>query len=330
MTRRRASGEFERIARHFAPLAKSYPLAFGLLDDAAVLRLRAGEEAVITSDAMIAGVHFFPDDPPDLIAAKLLRTNLSDLAAKGARPVGYQLVAAWRKDMDEEWIGAFARGLARDQRRYGIALMGGDTVATPGPASFAITAIGRVRRGTMLRRAGARAGHDIYVSGHVGDAFLGLLLRRGDLRMEGNSVAARYLLRRHRLPEPRLELGRKLIGLASAALDVSDGLLADLGHICEVSGLRARIDLALLPLSRPAALAMSVSGISRLQLAAGGDDYEICFTAPPSSRAALARLSARLRLPLARVGVMVRGAGLEVLEGEGRPRRVVRGGYRHF
>ncbi|MCW5752925.1 MAG: thiamine-phosphate kinase, partial [Alphaproteobacteria bacterium] len=318
MTRRRRCGEFEGIARYFAPLARAYPLAFGLRDDAALLRLRAGEDAVVTSDAMVAGVHFFPDDAPGLVAAKLLRTNLSDLAAKGARAIGYQLVTAWSAETDENWMAAFARGLAGEQRRYAIALMGGDTVATPGPASFAITAIGRVRRGAMIRRSGARAGHDIYVSGHIGDAHLGLLLRRRDFRLDRDKVSARYLLRRHQLPEPRLVLGRALVGLASAAVDVSDGLLADLGHICEASGVGARVELMALPISRQALRAMAVAPATRLALASGGDDYEICFTAPRAARERIVRLSARLGLPLTRIGAVTRGTGVEAIGADGR------------
>jgi len=223
--------EFDLIARYFAPLAAGAPGALGLLDDAALVDVSPGHRLVVTVDAVVAGVHFLADDPPDLIARKALRVNLSDLAAMGARPLGYFLAAAFA-DQDEPWLAAFAAGLAEDQASFGVALMGGDTVATPGPLTLAITAIGEVRSGRELRRSAAKAGDLIFVTGTLGDGALGLAALRGAL--PALSGAQRdFLARRYHLPEPRIDFGRALTeeGLALCGMDISDGLGADLGHI---------------------------------------------------------------------------------------------------
>src|SRR5215472_2578795 len=223
-------GEFERIARFFAPLAA--PGALGLTDDVAVIDGPDGEEYVLTTDAIVEGVHFLKDDPPDLVARKLLRVNLSDLAGKGARPIGYLLTTALPKRCGEDWLAAFAAGLAADQATYGIGLLGGDSTATSGPVTLSVTAIGSVARGAGVLRGTARPGDLVFVSGTLGDAALGLRVLRGEL--SGLDAADRdFLVDRYRLPQPRLELGRRLVGLAQAMTDISDGLVADLGHICE-------------------------------------------------------------------------------------------------
>lgn len=322
-----ALGEFERIRRFFAPLAG--PGGLGLLDDAGLVDCRAGHRLVMTADAIVEGVHFLPEDPPDLVAKKLLRVNLSDLAAMGARPLYYLLTTALPDSFGAAWVAAFARGLGDDQRQYGVHLIGGDSVSTPGPATLSLTAIGEVAAGAEIRRSGARAGDAVWVSGTIGDAFLGLEVLRGDLP----GVAPRCaeaLIARYRIPEPRTELGPRLNGLAHAMIDVSDGLLADLGHICETSGCAATVALARLPFSS-AALAILAEGWEQpAALAAGGDDYELLFTAPAAARAEIAELSAALNLPITAIGSIEPGAGVRLLDAEGRPVPVAAAGWRHF
>mgnify|MGYP001554099221 CR=1 FL=1 len=326
-------GEFEVIARYFAPLAAGSPMGLGLLDDAALVPVNPGCELVLTTDAMVAGVHFFPDDPPALIAQKLLRTNLSDLAAMGARALGYLLVTAWRDDTPEAWIAAFAQGLAADQQIFGIHLVGGDTVATPGSLSFTLTALGEVAGGRALRRSGARPGDDIYVSGTIGDAALGLMVRTGRLD-DCDAADAEYLLSRHRLPEPRLALGQALVGIAGAAIDISDGLVADLGHLCAASGVGAEIAAGALPLSQAAARALGRAPVLRETLLTGGDDYELCLTLPPA-RAAAVQAAAAIAghsggVPLTAIGRITASSGVRVRDEAGAVLTFGQAGFRHF
>src|SRR5262249_30620202 len=244
-------GEFELIARYFAPLARGFPGAYGLRDDAAVIAPAAGNELVAKSDAIVAGVHFLADDPPDLVARKALRVNLSDLAAKGATPRAYMLDIMLPGTATEAWIAEFARGLATDQAEYGVHLIGGDTDLTPGPLAIAVMAFGEVAAGRILRRGGAREGDDVLVTGTIGDAALGLACLRGALPdLDCGSCA--LLADRSRLPQPRVTLGPQLVGLATASLDVSDGLIADLRHLCEVSGCQAVVEAPRVPLSEAA------------------------------------------------------------------------------
>ena len=341
----RTPTEFERIERFFAPLAG--PGALGLKDDAALLDPIPGRRFVLTVDAMVAGVHYLPDDPPDLVARKLLRVNLSDLAAMGAAPEGYLLTTALPPDHGADWLERFAAGLAADQAEFGIVLLGGDSVATPGSATFSLTAIGSVAVGRELRRSGAQPGDHVYVSGTLGDGALGLRAIRGELpsslgRAERDALADRY-----RLPRPRLALGRRLTGspaadaadpLAHAGMDISDGLVADLGHICDASGVAATVHADKLPLS-PAARAALDADPALLALAlAGGDDYELLFTAPPQHAAKLAALSAELDLPLTRIGEIAASRpphpaaepAVRVVDGDGHELSLPQRGYRHF
>ena len=320
-------GEFERIRRFFAPLAG--PGGLGLVDDAALLDCAPGKRLVVTADAIVAGVHYLPDDPPDLVARKLLRVNLSDLAAMGARPLHYVLTTALPAEFGPEWLARFAEGLAEDQHRYGIDLLGGDSVGIRGPAVLSLTAIGEVAAGQEIRRSGAQPGDLVWVSGTVGDAFLGLDLLRGaypDLAPEHRG----YLINRFRVPEPRTELGPRLCGIATAMIDVSDGLLADLGHICEISRAAAIVELALLPLS-PAARAI-VEGDSgfHARLAATGDDYELLFAAPADAAETIAALSLRLGVPVTRIGRIEVGTGVRLLNAAGHQIPLEATGYRHF
>src|SRR6516162_12154 len=320
-------GEFERIRRFFAPLAG--PGGLGLLDDAAVVDCRAGRRLVVTADAIVAGVHYFPDDPPDLIARKLLRVNLSDLAAMGARPLHYLLTTALPATLGADWVGEFARGLAEDQRRFEIDLLGGDSVATSGPAVLSLTAIGEVAAGMEVRRNDARAGDLVWVSGTVGDAFLGLALLRGAYRQLAPEYRA-GLIGRFQVPDPRVDLGCRLAGIAQAMIDISDGLLADLGHICETSRVGAVIALPSLPLSRAALGVVDGEPGVRLALATGGDDYELLFTAPAGSTQAIDDLSSVLGLPITRIGKIESGEGVRLVDAAGRTIPIDEPGYRHF
>lgn len=314
--------EFDSIARLFRPLAGDAPEALGLFDDAAVLPQRAGFDLVTTTDAMVEGVHFLPGDPADLVARKLLRVNLSDLAAKAAEPYGYLLVVAWSPAWGEDRRSAFARGLGEDQARFGLRLFGGDTVSTPGPMTAAATLFGWAEAGRMVRRSGARAGDLVLVSGQIGDGWLGLQAAQGQIDLPAAHLA--YLADRYRLPEPRLPLRDALTRYASAAADVSDGLLADAGHIAESSGLRAEIDLDQLPLS-VAAMGLAERAV---ELASGGDDYEVVCTAAPEHAAALTAAAEQAGVPIRVVGRMVEGSGVAAFM-QGRPVAIERLGWRH-
>jgi len=318
-----AEGEFAFIARRLRPLATTRS-ALDLADDAALLDPPPGRQLVLAKDAMVAGVHFLDDDPPGQIAQKLLRVNLSDLAAMGAAPLGYLLALARPKDLADDWLAAFCAGLAADNAEYQIALFGGDTVATPGPLTLSLTAIGEVPKGAALLRGGARPGDDLWVSGTLGDAALGLKVLRHELEVTADARAC--LVERYRLPRPRLALGQQLRGIASAAIDISDGLVADLGHVLEVSGVSADLRADALPLS-PAARDLPAARDSAL---AGGDDYELLFTAPPERRGEIEALSRRLELRLTRIGAIRTEPHLHVLDQAGREIPLSKAGWQHF
>jgi thiamine-monophosphate kinase len=297
------SDEFARIARFFAPLAAGFPGAFSLTDDAALIEPAQGEALVVTTDAVVAGVHFIGDEPPGLIARKALRVNLSDLAAKGARPLGYTLAAVLPAAIDDAWLAAFAAGLGADQAEFGISLIGGDTVATPGPLTLSITALGAVR-GAMLRRAGARPGDHVCVSGTIGDAALGLAALRG--RAAGLGAAERaFLVERYRLPVPRLRLGRAFAGLASAALDVSDGLVGDLAHLAACSAVGAVVERDRVPLSAAAAAAVASDPGAWQAILGGGDDYELLFTVPQEKHDIIGEVASAAGTPVTVIGAIV-------------------------
>lgn len=285
--------EFALIARHFRPLAGEG--ALDLSDDAAVIPGPDGTELVLAADAMVAGVHFLPDDPPETIGRKLLRVNLSDLAAMGAAPLGYLMTVALPHGTADAWLAAFAAGLAEDQRGFGLSVLGGDTVSTPGPLALSLTILGSVPRGQAVRRAGARPGDDVWVSGRIGDGWLGLRAARGEWPDPDGALARRY-----RLPEPRLALGQALRGVARAMMDVSDGLLQDLSHLARLAGCGAEVEAARIPVSDPAAPVAA--------LAAGGDDYELLFAAAPGDRARVAALG-----NVTRIGRFVEGPAARVV-----------------
>jgi thiamine-monophosphate kinase len=296
--------EFALIARHFRPLAGAGGL--DLTDDAALLTPPPGRELVLAADAMVAGVHFLPDDPPETIGRKLLRVNLSDLAAMGADPLAYLMTVALPHGTGDDWLAAFAQGLAADQAEYGLAVLGGDTVGTPGPLTLSLTILGTVEPGRALRRGGARPGDGLFVTGTIGDGVLGLAAAR---RGEAGSLATRY-----RLPTPRLAEGRALLGVATACMDVSDGLVQDLGHICRASGCGAVLHAERVPRSAPA------EGAPVATLITGGDDYELLFAAPALPEG----------FPATRIGVFVEGpAEVTVLDG-GAPLTLARPGWSHI
>lgn len=314
--------EFARIARYFAPLAS--PGGLALADDAALLRPRSGHELVLSLDTLVAGVHFLPQDPPDQVAKKLLRVNLSDLAAKGARPVGYLLSVSVPRDLPEEWFAHFSNGLAEDQARFGLALLGGDTTSTPGPISLSLTILGEVPEGQMVRRTGAEAGDEIYVTGTIGDAALGLAVLQGRLADPSGTLVARY-----RLPEPRL--GMKLWGTAHAAIDISDGLLQDLGHLCRAAGLGAEIEAARLPLSLAARKAVDANPDWLATCLTGGDDYELALAVPERNGAKLAADAQKANVPVTRIGHFVAGPPqVTVRDAAGAALVFARGGWSHF
>ncbi|HLK23198.1 MAG TPA: thiamine-phosphate kinase [Caulobacteraceae bacterium] len=322
--------EFEWIARVLRPLARNAPEAFDLADDAASIPGRPGCDLIVTKDAIVEGVHFVAGDPPELVARKLLRVNLSDLAAKGAEPYGYFLAVAWPARFGWGEREAFARGLEADQAHYALKLFGGDTVSTPGPLTASVTMLGWAPAGRMVLRSAAQPGDRVLVTGTIGDGRLGLDVAKG-LGVGLSYADEAWLVERYRLPQPRLSVRNALSSLAHAAADVSDGLLADVGHIAEASGAGARIDLDRLPLSGPASrwLARASDAVAaRVALATGGDDYEIVCTAPAERAGELAAACRALDLPLTEVGEVTPEPGLHVLAG-GREIEVSRTGWRH-
>jgi thiamine-monophosphate kinase len=324
-------GEFELIARYFAPLAAARPEALGLQDDAALVTPTPGCQIVLTADSMVAGVHFLPDDPADLVARKLLRVNLSDLAAMGAAPVGYLVTLNLPESVDEPWLASFCAGLAEDQATYDIGMLGGDTTRTSGPLSMSLTAVGEVAEGRALRRSTASPGELVAVTGTVGDAALGLLGLRGALDdLAPDERAA--LADRYRLPKPRVQLGGALAeaGLAMAAIDVSDGLVADLGHICETSGLGAVVELGQVPLSAAARRALELDPERRAAILTGGDDYELLFTIRPGEEEAVADLAEDTATAVTVVGRITDGQGVLVLDESGREVPLARTGWTHM
>ena len=320
-------GEFALIREVFAPLAAGEAGALGLLDDAALLEPRPGLRLVAAVDMLVEGVHFLAGDPAFQVAQKLLRVNLSDLAAMGARPRAYLLGLALPETVGADWLEEFARGLAADQERFGLALAGGDTTATAGSACLSLTAIGEVEPGAALLRSGAAAGEHVYVSGTIGDAVLGLKVLRG--QAAGLAGRARdAAIARYRVPEPRLGLGSALP--ASAAADISDGLVADLGHICRASGLGARIESGRIPLSGSARAALDRGAVRMAELLTGGDDYELVFSAPADRSNAVRAAAAAARVPVTRIGTMTEGEGVTVLDEAGAPMHIETDGYAHF
>lgn len=325
------SAEDSLIARYFKPLATD-PGAFGLVDDAAILS-SSGDDIVVTTDAVVQGVHYLSTDPSDTIARKALRVNLSDLAAKGAAPAGFVLTLALRS-REDAWLRPFADALGEDAKSFGCPLLGGDTVSTLGPQMISITAFGRVPKGQMVGRTGAKPGDRILVTGTIGDAALGLDLLTGGAvatALAADPAAQEMLVSRYRVPQPRNVLTQAVRDHATAAMDVSDGLAGDLTKLCAASGVSATVNVASVPLSAAAAGLVARSAICVETLLAGGDDYEVLCTVPPAQSDALIAAGQAVGLAVTAIGTIV--AGYEpprFLDGQGQELVLKRLSYSHF
>jgi thiamine-monophosphate kinase len=327
------SAEDRLIARHFGPLAQ-HPGAFGLMDDAAVLVPPAGCDLVLKADAVVGGVHFFADDPPESIARKALRVNLSDLAAKGAKPLGFLLSLALPNGIGDDWLAAFAGGLAADAEQYECPLLGGDTDRTPGPVTVSIATFGALPHGSMIRRTGARVGDRIVVTGTIGDASLGLLLRKEGPalgRWHLDEAMRAHLLDRYLLPRPRNAIADVVRQHASAAMDVSDGLAGDLAKLCRVSGVSAVIDVPRMPLSAAARAALGRDASLVEPILTGGDDYEILATVAVEKFEAFRASAAAFDVDLTDIGKITSGDDApRFVGGDGRPLKFARPSFSHF
>jgi thiamine-monophosphate kinase len=377
--------EFGIIAKYFAPLSAGFPGSLGLKDDAAVLSPKPGFDLVFTKDALVADVHFFENDDPYTIAQKLLGVNVSDLAAMGAKPVGYLLAVMLPKNTSEKWLEKFTSGFAHGMKKFGGHLIGGDTVSHDGKLSLSLTAIGEVPQGKALKRSGAKMGDSIFVSGTIGDSYLGLQVLLSDMpslrraeRSESDAAIhlpkdengfllrscsvpliamtdKKYLIERYNIPEPHINLGQQLIGIATSCIDISDGLVADLGHICECSGVGAEINIGLIPLSRAA---LSLDGVCNpvhtfmseqkydmnirkglqtpsykttlKELITGGDDYELLFTVPESLEGAVEKLSKEISVAISKIGKITSGGKVIVLDKNRSEVALPSRGYQHF
>jgi thiamine-monophosphate kinase len=324
------SGEDRLIARHFRPLAR-HPGAFGLTDAAAITP-PPGCDLVLTTDGVIVGVHVFPDDPPDAIARRALRVNLSDLAAKGAEPLGFLMSIALPGNVSDDWLAAFARGLSADAEDYRCPLLGGDTDRTPGPLSVTIAAFGTLPTATMVRRGGARAGDVLMVTGSIGDAALGLMLRQDGAAGGSLTAAAReYLLTRYLLPEPRTGLAEALRMHASAALDISDGLAGDLAKLCTASGASAQVDVARVPFSAAARAMLDADPRLLERALTGGDDYEILAALPAGKVEGFRAAAAAAGIVVTEIGRVEAGDGVPRFVGPDRQALTFeRPAYSHF
>jgi thiamine-monophosphate kinase len=325
------SAEERLIARYFRPLATA-PGAFGLEDDAAIVTPPPGCDLVLTTDGGIAGVHFFADDAAEAIGRKVLRMNLSDLAAKGAQPIGFLMSVALPASIDEPWLAAFVNGLGDDARRYACPLLGGDTDHSPGPLSVSITAFGAVPHGAMVRRSTAKPGDSIVVTGSIGDAALGVMLRREPALVERWRLSdgqSAVLMDRYLLPQPRTALAGAVRNDASAAMDVSDGLAGDLAKLCRASGVAAEIDVARVPLSEAARVAVAAQPVLLETVLTGGDDYEILLTLSPDKLPAFRAAAAVTGIPVTEIGRVSAGQGARFLR-DGKALSFARPSYSHF
>ena len=327
-------GEFRLISETFAPLAAGYSGSLSLRDDGAILTMQKGREVVVTSDTLVEGVHFLPEDPPHSVGIKTLAVNLSDLAAMGAEPHAYTLSAAWSPHISTSWIESFAAALKKLQERYHLHLIGGDTVSTPGPLTLTITAFGLVHIGKSIQRKTANIGDNVYVTGNIGDSALGLQLTTNQIDVDLPCHCKAFLVNRYRQPIPRVEIGNSLYKFATSAVDISDGLVADIKHIAEQSDRRIIIYTSRLPLSEAADTLVKAHPKLMNIILEGGDDYELAFTAPPKFHDEIIHLSIKLRIPITAIGnVMAKKAqpaDVEVRGDNNQKIQVASGGYRHF
>jgi thiamine-monophosphate kinase len=322
--------EDDLIATTFAPLAGAGGL--GLRDDAACLTPPPGGDLVLSKDMLVAGVHFFADDAAGDVARKALRVNLSDLAAKAAAPLGFLLGLALPPDWREDWLAAFAVALGADATAFAVPLLGGDTVKTPGPLSISITVLGSVPAGGMVRRAGTRAGDALYVSGTIGDAALGLAVRRGDAAWAAalDPAKAATLRDRYLLPQPRLALRAALSAHARAAMDISDGFVGDLAKMLALDGLGATVEASRVPLSDAARAALTLDPALLATALTGGDDYEVLCSVPPDASAAFEAAASAAGCPVTAIGTAVARDGVVLLEAGGLPMTLSTASYQHF
>jgi thiamine-monophosphate kinase len=318
------NGEFALIARHFTrAVPADGPLALGIGDDCALLRVAPGQQLAVSSDLLVEGRHFLSTVAPERLGHKALAVNLSDLAACGAEPLAFTLSIALPR-VDDAWLAAFARGLFALADAAGIALAGGDTTA--GPLAIDITALGQVPPGQALLRSGARPGDELWVSGQLGDARLALEVFRGSVSLSGDQFETAR--RAMELPQPRNTLGLALRGVASAAIDLSDGLAGDLGHVLARSRVGAVVDADALP--RSAVLAAQPPALQHLCLLAGGDDYELLFAAPPARRDDVLAAARSAGAPVTRIGRVEPGEALRIVDGRGAPVEGRWAGFDHF
>lgn len=320
--------EFERIAQLFAPLSAGETGAFMLSDDAAQLSPAEGASFVITKDCIIESVHFIGNEPPSRIAQKLLRTNLSDIAAMGATPRAYMLGLMLPRATSRSWFLSFTQGLVLDQQQFHITLIGGDTTSGSALLTLSLTLIGEIR-GPALRRSGARAGDDVYVTGTLGDSALGLQLLN-KTRATSHEAHQQYVIERYQLPIPRLAIGQALLPLASAAMDISDGLMQDAEHLARASQCSLVLEAERLPVSDAARMLLSEDKARYEMIAAGGDDYELLFTAPTSARDAISALATSHQTPITRIGTVVAAApSVTLLDGQHHPIALSKKGFMH-
>lgn len=327
------SGEEALIAEFWAPLAAGADGAFGLQDDCATFSVPVGEEVVVTTDALIAGVHFFPHDDAADIGWKALAVNVSDLVAKGAAPLAYVMNVALPR-FDRSWLEGFTSGLRSAQEAFGCRLIGGDTDRTPGPLTVSITAFGAVPAGRMVRRGGAKPGDYVYVTGSIGDAALGLALRRDPSlgpRAGLDDDAVRYLAGRFSRPRPPVAIAPGLLAIASAAMDVSDGLVKDFDRLCRASGVAGRLEAGLVPLSVPAQAALAAGCATLEGLLTGGEDYEVLATVAPDAAAGFEMRASSAGVCVTRIGVVTAGsAGATAIGATGEALSFTKTGWDHF
>ena len=321
--------EFDLIEELFVPLAKAHAGAAELKDDCATLSVSRGYEALYSMDTLVEGVHFYKDDPANLIAKKLLRVSLSDLAASGGVSKGYLLALSLPADISFEWLQLFASGLSEDQVEYDVTLLGGDTTSTVGPLTLSLTAVGEVPTGQAVRRSGAQTGDDIYVTGTIGDAAIAFRLFE-HIGREAAYNKFPALCDRYVLPQPRTALGPLMIGIVSACVDVSDGLFADLGHICDASGVGARVFQADIPLSSGVSSILEEKQEYWPSVFGGGDDYELLFSAVSGKKEIVQRLGEKAGVSVTRIGSFVSEGGISILDSDGKRLIIENTGWKHF